>query len=90
MRGARPSGRNSASRVQDYWVCYDAAIREGVVYEHEPPASSGLGRYDIGPIELDRELVKEYTTAKEAWQDAHLRFVAAVREARGHDTIDWE
>ncbi len=72
--------------VMRVWVHYDAAIREAVIYEIEPPASFRRGR-DIGPIELDGDLVKEYRSAKEAWQNVHLRFVAAVWDAQGQSGL---
>ncbi len=89
VRSTRP-GQQSNSRFLHCWVNYDAAMTEAVIYDHEPPARFGLGGYDIGPIQLDEELVKEYAAAKEAWRAAHLHFVAAVRDAANNqDAIEW-
>ena len=89
VQSARPSQHDSESRFLHYWIYYDSAVREAVVYEHEPPARIGTRGYDIGPIDLDEKLVKEYAAAKDVWRAVHLRFVAAVQDARGQDTIDW-
>ncbi len=70
------------------WVYYDSAVKEAVVYEDVPPASFGRRGHDIGPIELDGDLVKEYRSAREAWHDAHGRFVSAVRDAQRQGGID--
>ncbi len=72
------------------WVYYNSAISEASIHEHEPPVGFGGQGYAVGPIELGGDLVNDYRVAKEAWHDAHLHFVAAVREAQELDEIDWD
>jgi hypothetical protein len=63
------------------WVHYNPTTGEASIYAGEPPQSFGRRQYDIGPIELDQELIKSYVTAKGIWHETHARFVAAVRAA---------
>lgn len=72
------------------WVYYNSTTGEAVIYENEPPESFGRRQYDIGPIELEERLIHDYGAAKDAWHEAHSKFVAAVRVARDRELIDWD
>jgi hypothetical protein len=63
------------------WVHYNPNSGEASIYTGQPPQSFGRRQNDIGPIELDQELITSYVTAKGAWHETHARFVAAVRAA---------
>ena len=71
------------------WVYCNPALSEAVIYENEPPPHFGRRQHDIGPIELDEELVRKYGVAKAAWHKAHNRFVEAVKTAEANELIDW-
>jgi hypothetical protein len=71
------------------WVYYNPKSSEVIIYENEPPAHFGRRRYDVGPIELDKELIRKYGVAKVAWHEAHNQFVEAVKAAQSSDLIDW-
>ena len=63
------------------WVYYNPTSQEITLYDTEPPESFGRREYDVGPIELDEDLIKSYLTTKEIWYKAHDAFVAAVKAA---------
>ena len=71
------------------WVYYNPAASEAIIYDNEPPQHFGRRQYDIGPIELDADLIKRYAAAKDVWHEAHAQFVAAVRTAQDLELIDW-
>jgi hypothetical protein len=71
------------------WVYYNPAASEAIIYDNEPPPHFGRRQYDIGPIELDEELIRKYGAAKVAWHEAHSRFVKAVKTAQSNELIDW-
>jgi hypothetical protein len=76
-------GNESESSVQTkvtVWVHYNPTTGEAGLYNSESPAF-GRRLYDIGPIELDEELIKSFVAAKGVWHETHARFVAAVRTA---------
>jgi hypothetical protein len=63
------------------WVHYNPTTGEASIYTGQPPQSFGRRRYDIGPIDLDQELINSYVTARGMWDETHATFVAAVRAA---------
>jgi hypothetical protein len=71
------------------WVYYNPAAGEAVIYENEPPAHFGRRQHDIGPIELDADVVRQYDAAKADWREAHSRFVQALKAAQDSELIDW-
>lgn len=70
-----------SQRKVTVWVHYNPNTGEASIYAGEPPQPFGRRQYDIGPIELDQELIQAYATAKGIWHDTHARLVAAVRAA---------
>jgi hypothetical protein len=83
---ARQVPRGSKIRV---WVYYNPAAGEAIVYDNEPPTHFGRRRDDIGPIELEADVVRQYDSAKDAWHAAHSRFVQALKSAQDSELIDW-
>jgi hypothetical protein len=78
------TGKESEPSVQTKvraWVHNNPATGETSIYTGQPPQSFGRRQYDIGPIELDQELIKSYVTAKGIWHETHAKFVTAVRAA---------
>ena len=71
------------------WVYYNPTASEAIIYDNEPPAHFGRRQYDIGPIELDEELIGKYGMAKVARREAHNQFVEAVQTAQANELIDW-
>jgi hypothetical protein len=71
------------------WVYYNPAASEAVVYENEPPLHFGRRQHDIGPVELDEDLVRQYDAAKAVWHEANSRFIQAVKTAQDSELIDW-
>ena len=71
------------------WVYYNPAASEAIIYDNEPPRDFGRRQHDIGPIELDDELIWSYRAAKDAWHEAHAQFVKAVKESGAARLIDW-
>jgi hypothetical protein len=63
------------------WVHYNPTTGEASIYTGEPPQSFGRRQNDIGPIELDQELITSYVAAKSVWHETHAKFVGAVRAA---------
>lgn len=63
------------------WVYYNATTGEVILYDSDPPPSFGRREHDIGPIELDEELINTYVTAKNFWNETHARFITALRAA---------
>jgi hypothetical protein len=63
------------------WVYYNPTTGEAVLYDGDPSPSFGRRQHDIGPIELDEELINAYVTAKNFWNETHARFIAALRAA---------
>lgn len=47
------------------WVYYNPTTEEITLYDTEPPESFGRREYDVGPIELDQDLIRSYATMKE-------------------------
>jgi len=71
------------------WVYYNPAAGEAIIYDNEPPPHFGRRRHDIGPIELESDLVRQYDSAKGVWHEAHSRFVRALKRAQDSELIDW-
>jgi hypothetical protein len=71
------------------WVYYNPAAGEAIIYDNEPPNHFGRRQHDIGPIELDAELIENYRMATTAWHEAHNHFVEAVKNAQANELIDW-
>ena len=71
------------------WVYYNPAASEAIIYENEPPRHFGRRQHDIGPIELEADLVRQYDSAKDVWHEAHSRFVRALKTAQDNELIDW-
>ena len=71
------------------WVYYNPAAGEAIVYDNEPPPHFGRRQHDIGPVELDADVVREYDSAKAVWEAAFSRFVQAVKAAQDSELIDW-
>jgi hypothetical protein len=71
------------------WVYYNPAAGEAVIYANEPPTHFGRRRHDIGPIEMEADLVRQYDSAKDDWHKAHSRFVGALKRAQDSELIDW-
>ncbi len=63
------------------WVYYNPTNGEAILYDGDPPPSFGRREHDIGPIELDEELIDAYVTAKNFWNETHARFIAALQAA---------
>jgi hypothetical protein len=63
------------------WVYYNATTGEAILYDGDPPPSFGRREHDIGPIELDQELINTYVTAKNFWNETHAKFITALRAA---------
>jgi hypothetical protein len=78
--------RGSKIRI---WVYYNPAAGEAIIYDNEPPSHFGRRRHDIGPIELDADVVRQYDSAKDVWHQAHSRFVQALKSAHDSELIDW-
>jgi hypothetical protein len=83
---ARQLPKRSKMRI---WVYYNPAASEAVVYENEPPLHFGRRQHDIGPVELDEDLVRQYDAAKAVWHEANSRFIQAVKTAQDSELIDW-
>jgi hypothetical protein len=83
---ARQLPRQSKIRV---WVYCNPALSEAVIYENEPPQHFGRRQHDIGPIELDADVVRQYDAAKADWHEAFSRFVRALKTAQDSELIDW-
>ena len=90
---ARGGGGNDPTPVRQVevrvWVYYNPTASEAIVYDNEPPTHFGRRQFDIGPIELDEELIGKYGMAKVAWHEAHNQFVEAVKTAQASELIDW-
>jgi hypothetical protein len=71
------------------WVYYNPAGSEAIIYDNEPPQHFGRRQHDIGPIDLDAELVQRYAAAKDDWHKAHAQFVRAMKTAQTNELIDW-
>ena len=69
------------------WVYYNPAASEAIIYENEPPRHFGRRQHDIGPIELEADLVRQYKTAKCVWHEAHSQF-ARARKASTRQRTD--
>jgi len=63
------------------WVYYNPTTGEAILYDGDPPPSFGRREHDIGPIELDEDLINAYVTAKNYWNETHARFITALRAA---------
>lgn len=63
------------------WVYYNPTSGEAVLYDGDPSPSFGRREHDIGPIELDEELINAYVTARNFWNETHARFIAALQAA---------
>lgn len=63
------------------WVYYNPTTGEATLYEDEPPERFGRREHDIGPIELDEDLIRTYVAAKSVWSETHATFIAAVKAA---------
>ena len=63
------------------WVYYNPTTEEAILYDGNQPASFGRREHDIGPIEMDAELIDAYMTAKNFWNETHARFIAALQAA---------
>jgi len=63
------------------WVYYNRTTQEITLNDTEAPESFGRREDDVGPIELDHDLIKSYTTAKAIWYEAHAAFMATVKAA---------
>ena len=61
------------------WIYYDPANPEIHVYGKEPPTNFGRRQYDIGPIEIDDELIERYDAIRDAWRSVRAELVMAVR-----------
>jgi hypothetical protein len=61
------------------WIYYDPANPEIHVYGKEPPTNFGRRQYDIGPIEIDDELIERYEALRDAWRSVHSELVLAVK-----------
>lgn len=46
------------------WVYYNPTNGEAILYDGDPPPSFSHHEHDIGPIELDEELIDAYVTAR--------------------------
>lgn len=71
------------------WIYYDPANPEIHVYGKEPPTNFGRRQYDIGPIEIDDELIERYEEARDAWRSVRAELLTAVKgEAQVPSSID--
>ena len=75
------ASRDASGTKVRVWVYYNPTSQEITLFDTEPPESFGRREYDVGPIELDEDLIKSYTTTKEIWYKTHDAFVAAVKAA---------
>jgi hypothetical protein len=75
------ASRDASGTKVRVWVYYNPATQEITLYDTQPPESFGRREYDVGPIELEEDLIKSYLTMKEIWEKAHDAFVAAVKAA---------
>jgi hypothetical protein len=81
--GCTDALHNASGTKVRVWVYYNPATQEITLYDSEPPESFGRREHDVGPIELDEDLITSYLATKEIWDKAHDAFVAAVKAATG-------
>ncbi len=73
------------------WIYYDPANPEIHVYGKEPPTNFGRRQFDIGPIEIDDELIERYGAIRDAWRSVRSELVTAVRgDTEGLPSVESE
>jgi hypothetical protein len=59
------------------WIYCDPANPEIHVYGKEPPTNFGRRQFDIGPVEIDDELIERYEAIRDAWRSVRSELMLA-------------